>query len=96
MSSARTVKDRRRAGAPDGVGPRGRDVGLTAISAAELPILRQWINDREQVLLNAPYRPVSERRHALGEIADEHRKLLEIFHQNDLPAAIEALNRHIS
>jgi len=38
---------------------------------------------------------VSQRRHMLGQIADEHRQLLEVFHHNDLPAAIEALSRHI-
>ena len=36
---------------------------LSPLLKADLPILFQWINDREQVLFNAPYRVVSENDH---------------------------------
>ena len=42
----------------------GQHVALTPLTAEDLPSLFRWINEREQVLLNAPYRPVSERQHA--------------------------------
>src|SRR5690242_19788029 len=42
---------------------KGKHVALSSISAADLPVMLRWINDREQVLLNAPYRPVGETGH---------------------------------
>jgi RimJ/RimL family protein N-acetyltransferase len=36
---------------------------LAPVSPADLPVMFEWINDREQVLLNAPYKPVSESQH---------------------------------
>ncbi|MGH2361644.1 MAG: GNAT family N-acetyltransferase [bacterium] len=42
----------------------GRLVQLTPLRAADAEAMLAWINDREEVLLNAPYRPVSEAQHA--------------------------------
>ena len=39
------------------------DVALRALTNSDLPRLLEWINDREQVLFNAPYRPVGEKQH---------------------------------
>ena len=36
---------------------------LTPPTVADLPIMFNWINDREQVLFNAPYKPVTEEQH---------------------------------
>jgi RimJ/RimL family protein N-acetyltransferase len=38
-------------------------IALTPLTADDLPALWQWINDREQVLTNAAYRPVSKEQH---------------------------------
>ena len=35
----------------------------TPLTQDHLPDLFEWINDREQVLFNAPYRPISEEGH---------------------------------
>lgn len=42
---------------------RGEHVALTPLMVDDLPVMFGWINDREQVLLNAPYRPVGEAQH---------------------------------
>lgn len=39
------------------------DIKLAPLSVADAPKLFEWINDREQVLFNAPYKPVSEPEH---------------------------------
>jgi RimJ/RimL family protein N-acetyltransferase len=41
----------------------GRRVTLGAVRAEDLPRLWEWINDREQVIYNAAYKPVSEPEH---------------------------------
>jgi diamine N-acetyltransferase len=46
-----------------GGGPQGRLVELTPLTAADAATLFRWINNRGDVLLNSPYRPVSERQH---------------------------------
>lgn len=38
-------------------------VALTEVTTDDLPAMFNWINDREQVLFNAPYKPVSLSRH---------------------------------
>jgi RimJ/RimL family protein N-acetyltransferase len=54
---------------------KGKHVQLSSISAADLPVMLQWINDREQVLLNAPYRPVGETEHvAWFEAVQRHNE----------------------
>ena len=51
-----------------------RRVVLSAITAADSPILWRWINNRQDVLLNAPYKPISERQHQawFEEIQSRH------------------------
>lgn len=38
-------------------------IALAPLTAADSPMLFDWINDREQVLFNAPYKPVAEGQH---------------------------------
>lgn len=42
---------------------KSKHVALTALSTSDLSILFDWINDRELVVNNAPYRPVSQEQH---------------------------------
>jgi RimJ/RimL family protein N-acetyltransferase len=42
---------------------KAQDVALVPVTRADLPVLFEWINDRDLVLLSAPYRPVNELRH---------------------------------
>jgi RimJ/RimL family protein N-acetyltransferase len=42
---------------------KATEIRLAALTMADAPQLYAWINDREQVLFNAPYRPVSEPQH---------------------------------
>lgn len=42
---------------------KSKHITLTALRAGDLPVMLDWINDREQVLLNGPYRPVGESQH---------------------------------
>jgi diamine N-acetyltransferase len=42
---------------------RLRDVALVPVTRDDLPLLFEWINDRDLVLLSAPYRPVAEQGH---------------------------------
>lgn len=51
--------------------PRG--IMLSPLTPADLPILFKWINDREQVLFNAPYKPVHW---------DQHQKWFESIQQS--------------
>ena len=39
---------------------KGDHIVLRYIAADDLPALHRWINDRELVLFNAPYKPVSD------------------------------------
>lgn len=39
------------------------DIKLAPLTTADAPTLFEWINDRQQVLFNAPYKPVSEPEH---------------------------------
>jgi RimJ/RimL family protein N-acetyltransferase len=60
-------------------GVRGKHVALTPLSAGDLPVLFRWINDRSEVLWNAPYRPVTEAQHAEWFEAIQRRKDAVIF-----------------
>jgi RimJ/RimL family protein N-acetyltransferase len=40
-----------------------RDVSLMPVTMHDLPVLFEWINEREQVIFNAPYKPVDELQH---------------------------------
>lgn len=54
-------------------------VTLGPLSAADLPLLFAWINEREQVLLNAPYKPVHEGQHQAWFAAIQQRDDAVIF-----------------
>jgi RimJ/RimL family protein N-acetyltransferase len=58
---------------------KGARVALTALAHTDLSVMLGWVNDRRQVLFNAPYRPVTEAEHAewFGEI--QRRKDTVIF-----------------
>ncbi len=60
-------------------GVRGEHVALTPLCANDLPVLFHWINDRSEVLWNAPYRPVSEAQHAEWFETIQRRKDTAIF-----------------
>jgi RimJ/RimL family protein N-acetyltransferase len=42
---------------------RGNHIILRHLAADDLPALHRWINDRDLVLFNAPYKPVSDLQH---------------------------------
>lgn len=58
---------------------RGERVALTPLLAGDLPVMFRWINDREQVLFNAPYSPVSEAQHKAWFDAIQQQKTTVIF-----------------
>jgi RimJ/RimL family protein N-acetyltransferase len=58
---------------------RGAFVALAPLSAEDMPVLFEWINDRAQVLLSAPYRPVSDSQHAAWFEAIRQRQDTVIF-----------------
>lgn len=58
---------------------RGERVLLAPLVAADLPVMFEWINDREQVLFNAPYTPVSEAQHKAWFDAIQQQKDTAIF-----------------
>ena len=43
---------------------KATDIRLAPLTVADGPQLYTWINDRDQVLFNAPYKPISEPQHA--------------------------------
>lgn len=54
-------------------------VALAPLTLADLPALFEWINNREQVLFNAPYKPVHENQHKEWFEAIQQRNDLVIF-----------------
>lgn len=58
---------------------KSTDISLTALRQDDLPVMLAWINDREQVLANGPYRPVSERQHQDWFAAMQQREDAVIF-----------------
>ena len=46
---------------------RSSRIALASLRSGELPILFCWIKDREQVLFNALYKPVSEANNTNGK-----------------------------
>jgi hypothetical protein len=42
-------------------GVRGERLALTSLTSDDLPSLFGWINDRRELLWNAPYRPANHR-----------------------------------
>ncbi len=58
---------------------RGERVSLAPLRDEDLAPLFEWINDRELVLLNAPYKPVHERDHERWFDAIRERDDVAIF-----------------
>jgi len=52
---------------------------LTPLTVADLPIMLNWINNREQMLLNAPYKPVTEKQHKFWLESIQNRNDIFIF-----------------
>jgi len=58
---------------------KGKDVYLAPLTAADLQQMFDWINDREQVLFNAAYKPTSEARHQEWFKSVQNRNDMVIF-----------------
>lgn len=58
---------------------RKKHIILTPLDADDLPKLWGWINEREQVLFNAPYKPVHENQHREWFEAVQRRNDIVIF-----------------
>jgi RimJ/RimL family protein N-acetyltransferase len=54
-------------------------IHLCPLTLEDLPILFNWINDREQVLFNAPYKPVHWQHHQKWFETVQQRKDMIIF-----------------
>ena len=63
-----------RAGTPPSAG-----IVLAPLRAEDSDLLYQWINDRQQVIYNAPYRPVSRADHDQWFESIRHRDDVAIF-----------------
>jgi|SRR5581483_6054711 len=58
---------------------RATHVVLAPLTESDVPLLHDWINDRELVLWNAPYKPVSSAQHRAWFDALAQRRDLAIF-----------------
>ncbi len=58
---------------------KSANVTLTPLTSADCVLLWQWINDREQVLFNSSYKPVSELQHQSWFEAIQQRTDLLVF-----------------
>jgi len=58
---------------------KAEHVALTPLSTDDLSTLAAWINEREQVLFNAPYKPVHEEQHKAWFQSIHQRNDLVIF-----------------
>jgi RimJ/RimL family protein N-acetyltransferase len=54
-------------------------IGLFPLRSIDAPVLLEWINDRDQVLRNAPYKPVSESAHYAWFEAVQKRTDMTMF-----------------
>ncbi len=54
-------------------------VTLTPVTDDDLPVMLGWINDREQVIFNAPYKPVSLRSHQEWFESTQRRSDMYLF-----------------
>jgi diamine N-acetyltransferase len=54
-------------------------VALVPLTPADVPVLFEWINDRQQVILNAPYKPVHAGQHQAWFDAIQERIDVVIF-----------------
>ncbi len=58
---------------------KGKKIALVPLRETDAPLLHEWINDRDQVLLSAPYRPVHEPDHLVWFRTIRERDDVEIF-----------------
>jgi diamine N-acetyltransferase len=58
---------------------KSADVALTPLTTADSAVLYQWINDRELVLFNSAYKPVSESQHQAWFASIQQREDVVIF-----------------
>jgi len=58
---------------------KSANVTLAPLTSADCVLLWQWINDREQVLFNSSYKPVSESQHQSWFEAIQQRTDLLVF-----------------
>jgi len=58
---------------------KAEHVALTPLGTDDLPALMSWINEREQVLFNAPYKPVHENQHKAWFEGMQERNDVVIF-----------------
>jgi diamine N-acetyltransferase len=58
---------------------KAKNVELTSLDTNDLPTLMTWINEREQVLFNAPYKPVHESQHQAWFESIQKRSDMVIF-----------------
>src|SRR6185295_1407410 len=58
---------------------KSAQVALAPVKTDDLPLMFDWINDREQVHFNASYKPVSEQQHQEWFEALRLRKDIELF-----------------
>lgn len=56
-----------------------KHVKLAPFTLEDLPLLFDWINDREQVLFNAPYKPVHWGQHQAWFESIQQRKDMVVF-----------------
>lgn len=56
-----------------------KHVKLAPFTLEDLPLLFNWINDREQVLFNAPYKPVHWGQHQAWFESIQQRKDMVVF-----------------
>ena len=54
-------------------------VALVPLTVDDLPAMFNWINEREQVLLNAPYKPIHEGQHKAWFESIQQRNDLVVF-----------------
>jgi diamine N-acetyltransferase len=58
---------------------RRTDVALVPVERDDLPMLFKWINDRDLVLMSAPYRPIPQLRHELWFENMQKREDVHLF-----------------
>jgi RimJ/RimL family protein N-acetyltransferase len=58
---------------------KAEHIALAPLDNDDLPSLMSWINDREQVLFNAPYKPVHESQHKAWFESIQQRNDIVIF-----------------
>jgi len=58
---------------------KAEHVALIPLSVEDLPAMFGWINEREEVLLNAPYRPVHEGQHKAWFESVQQRNDMVVF-----------------